>query len=228
MRTSIAACRLPWTSFSGDWAEVAAGRWDAALRERFAAYRSLPGPALATFSHEPVGDGDPADFVAAWRRILDLAAADGTGQVSLVPIMNGYVWGRWAAWSDGDIAEYLPADLLTRWPLVGVDVYEGGTLTRPAQPVAERLGSLLGWTDRVGVRLLAIGEAGTHTPAGWEEAWSTIEANADRFMAVSYFNSQRNLRENVEWYLTGAKLDAYQRSLARPSVARLPVAGCPG
>lgn len=112
MRESMDQGRLPWTSFSGDWADVASGRWDDTLRERFEAYRSLPAPALATFAHEPVGDGDPADFVAAWTRILDLADQVGTGYVSLVPIMNGYVWGTWGSWSDAQISQYLPDELL--------------------------------------------------------------------------------------------------------------------
>ena len=221
MRRSLAEGRLPWTSFSADWKDVAAGRHDDELRARFAGFRALPGPALSTFAHEPVGDGNPADFVAAWTHILDLADEEGTGQVSLVPIMNGYVWGQRVGWTDEQIAEYLPADLLDRWPLVGVDVYHGATRYAPGEPPASRLESVLEWADRQGVPLLAIGEIGVHDPATWRETWATIEDNADRFMAVSYFNSQRNLREGVDWYLRGPTLRAYQESLASPTVAHL-------
>jgi hypothetical protein len=225
MRDSLQAGRLPWTSFSTDWDAVTAGRWDAVLRQRFAGYRSLPGPALATFSHEPVGKGEPAAFTAAWRHILDLADEVGTGQVSLVPIMNGYIWGDWAGWTDDEIAAYLPPDLLARWPLVGVDVYHGATRDSPGQPPSTRLADIVTWADRQGVGLLAIGEIGVHDAEAWTDTWAFVKDNAERFMAVSYFNSTRNVRLGADWYLQGETLEAFQDSLASPTVARLDDSG---
>lgn len=224
MQESLARGRLPWTSFSADWRQVADGAMDAVLRRHFAGYRALPGPGLVTFSHEPVGKGDPQDFVAAWRHILDLADREGTGSVSLVPVMNGFVWGPWADWSDAQIAAYLPPDLLARWPVVGVDVYHGATAASPGATPAEILARVLSWADRSGVELLALGEIGVHDADAWREAWALIERHRDRFVAVSYYNSWVNVRPGVAWYLTGATLEAFRESLASPVVARLATA----
>jgi hypothetical protein len=221
MRASLARGRLPWTSFSGNWREVAAGEWDEVLRRRFAAYRELGAPALVTFAHEPIGDGDPQDFVAAWRHLLDLADAEGTGQVSLVPIMNGYVWGTWAEWPDWRIRRWLPDDLLQRWPMVGVDIYHGATVDDPGQPPAERMEELLAWADRNGVALLGIGETGVHDAQSWQDTWAFVESHSDRFMAVSYFNSRRNVRPGAAWYLDEETLAEFRGSLLSPVVARL-------
>lgn len=225
MRASLARGRLPWTSYSADWREVARGKWDTVLSQHFAGYRALPGPGLATFAHEPIGKGDPKDFVAAWRHILDLADREGTGSVSLVPVMNGYVWGPWADWSDAQIDAYLPADLLARWPMVGVDVYHGATAASPGATPAEVLGNVVSWADRAGVDLLAIGEIGVHDPDAWTQVWSFIERHRHRFVAVSYYNSHVNVRPGVQWYLSGATLAAFQESLTSPFVARLEPSG---
>jgi hypothetical protein len=224
MRESMELGRLPWTSFKADWHEVASGQWDEHLIRRFDGYRALPGPALATFSHEPVGDGDPAMFVAAWRHILDVAGRQGgTGPVTLVPVMNGYVWSDWASWSDARIAQYLPPDLLDRWPVVGVDVYHGGPQNQPGQPPNELLKGILAWADRNDVQLLSIGEIGVHDAAAWNGAWSFVERHRDRFMAVAYFNSEVNVEPGRHWRLEGDVLAAFRESLRSPSVARLHV-----
>lgn len=221
MRTSLARGRLPWTSYSANWREVASGKWDAVLREHFAGYRSLPGPGLVTFAHEPTGKGDPKDFVAAWHHLLDLADREGTGSVTLLPVMNGYVWGPWADWSDEQIEAYLPADLLARWPVVGLDIYHGATAESPGARPAQVLANVVSWADRTGVELLAIGEIGVHDADAWREVWSFMERHRDRFVAVSYYNSHVNVRPGVEWYLSGETLDAFRESLASPFVARL-------
>ncbi len=228
IKQSTEACRLSWTSFKADWKAVAAGQVDDQLRARFAAYRSLDAPALATFAHEPVNDGAPEDFVAAWTHILDLADDVGTGQVSLVPIMNGFVWSSTrVGYSDQQIDDYLPASLLERWPMVGADVYDGqGRPGTPGLSVRDRLHAMLAWADRHDVEVLGIGETGVREASNWSDAWAFIEDNADRFMAVSYFNSGRNVRAGDEWYLKDDKLVAFQESLDSPTVAE--PAGCAG
>jgi hypothetical protein len=221
MQRSLERGRLPWTSFSADWRAVADGVYDDVLRRHFAGYRRLDGPALVTFAHEPIGKGRPEDFANAWRHILDLADEVGTGQVTLLPVMNGYVWGPWASWSDEEISAYLPPDLLARWPMIGVDVYHGATRSTPGATPAEVLDNVLAWADRNGVALLSIGELGVHDAQTWDETWAFIEQHSTRFMAVSYYNSKVNVRPGVEWYLSGDTLEAFRESLASPVVAHL-------
>lgn len=62
------------------WASIAQGREDAAIRAQAAGVRSLNGPVMIAFNHEPEVDrneGTPADFVAAWRHFVDVFRAEG-------------------------------------------------------------------------------------------------------------------------------------------------------
>lgn len=217
-QTAWARGSLPWGSFSG------LNFTDADFERRVLEYQTWSQPALITWAHEPVGDMTYDHYTRTWRRLLDVAdRLGGTGQVTLCPIMNGFPWGAHDTWTDTEIAEWFPQDLLERWKLLGMDVYHGGTLSDPKDGPANRVGRILKWAERARYAgLFGFGETGTHTADEWVSTWSVIVASK-RFMTVAWFNSTRNNRPGVNWYLADGepRTREFLKSLASSDCAWL-------
>jgi hypothetical protein len=102
---------LSWTtSLNGQtivtWPDVAAGRYDATIDARAADLKAYGAPLFFVFHHEPEGEGDPQDYIAAYRHIHDRFVADGVTNVSYAWILMDYTFriGFSAAdlWYPGD------------------------------------------------------------------------------------------------------------------------------
>jgi hypothetical protein len=69
------------------WADIASGAWDDWIRARAAAVRAFGRPMYLSFNHEPENDasyGTPAEFVAAYRHVVDVFRAAGVSNVAFV------------------------------------------------------------------------------------------------------------------------------------------------
>lgn len=113
-----------WEPFSTSIAKIASGASDSYINQFAAAVRTLNVPIVLSFGHEFNGTWYPwgttgttaAQFVAAWRHIHDLFAAQGATNV---------IW----VWDPNDIfpvpnvqlAQYYPGDSYVDW--VGVTGY---------------------------------------------------------------------------------------------------------
>ena len=88
---SLSAGRIPIISWNAKtianvaikWADIARGAHDSLINTRADAVKALGKPVMMVFNHEPENDigttkrGTPADFVAAWRRIVTMFRARG-------------------------------------------------------------------------------------------------------------------------------------------------------
>jgi hypothetical protein len=172
--SELAAGRLAWISFKENpysWAQIAAGDADDVLAAKAAAYRGVSGPGLITFHHEPSGDGTPAEYVAAWQRILDVwQAAGGTGQITPTPILNGFFLGyphSGRGYTDDEMAEWLPDSLIARFRVIGYDGYDAGSYGNIGIPLVKVVRRWREWLLRRQAviadgqrRYLALGETG--------------------------------------------------------------------
>lgn len=119
---------LNWSSRQQDksgakWADIAAGRYDALIRERAAAIKALDVPVFLSFTHEPnqlVGDGrnasgHPPDYVRAWRHVVSMFNQAGATNVSWVWVQMAFTFRQ------GQADQFYPGDDIIDW--VGVDGY---------------------------------------------------------------------------------------------------------
>ncbi|MFO0742929.1 MAG: hypothetical protein U0270_44045 [Labilithrix sp.] len=166
--------RLAWSSFKEQpytWKQIADGAADDTLKAKAVAFQAAKGPGLVTFHHEPSGDGTPAEYVAAWNRILDVwRDAGGTGPITPAPILNGFFQSfpnGGSGYTDLQMAEWIPDTLLARFRVIGFDGYDGGDYTSPGIPVARTVRKWHEWLLRRQAviadgkrRYLALGEVG--------------------------------------------------------------------
>ena len=73
-KTDLAAGRLPWISFKlpYGWADMAAGKGDAWIRDLATKLSKLNGPVWLAFHHEPEGDGDIKQWTAMQARLAPI------------------------------------------------------------------------------------------------------------------------------------------------------------
>jgi hypothetical protein len=86
------------------WASVAAGRQDAKIDAVATEFKELGVPAFFAFHHEPEGEGDAADYVAAYQHVHDRFQAVGATNVSFAEILMAYTFRQGTAeqWYAGD------------------------------------------------------------------------------------------------------------------------------
>jgi hypothetical protein len=119
--------RIPLISWKGtNLADIASGSYDVMIRERARAVKNLGFPIFVRWAHEmnaewyPWGN-QPANYVAAWRRIHTIFDDEGATNVA-------WVWapsipkGNWDA--------YYPGDSYVDW--IGADSYNWGTCKTPS------------------------------------------------------------------------------------------------
>ena len=125
-----------------DTSAIAAGRYDAMVRQRALALKALGKPVLLRWRWEmdrpnlQAEIGSPEGYVAAWRHLRSVFAAAGARNVGWVwcPLAGGFDTGRAPA--------YYPGDAQVDW--LCADVYAGD----PSVPFRRIADSFLGWAAR--------------------------------------------------------------------------------
>ena len=101
------------------WAQVARGDGDAELIARADAVRAWGRPLYLSFHHEPEDDtatyGTAADFVAAFRHVVDVFRAEGATNAAWAWTMMGW------SFQNGTAASFYPGDAYVDF--VAVDAY---------------------------------------------------------------------------------------------------------
>jgi hypothetical protein len=214
-QSELAAGRMPILSFklpNDDWAGAAAGKYDTSLRNLAARLDDLPGRVFVAIHHEPANDGTPNAYAAMQRRVLPILSPP--ANVDAGVIVNGYWWSAMAAgYTDAEIAQWLPSDVLRGAEVVGADTYQGGTSASPGEDASAKIRRLSQWAGRVGVSRLGIGEYNGLTATAIKTAGDAILADP-RFVFAAVFNSAENNRSGVNWQLSGDRLTAFKRTVA--------------
>ena len=104
------------------WSEIAGGSQDQWIRRRATALSDFRAPIYLTFHHEPENDlsryGTPADYAAAFERIVTLFEEEGVSNVAFVWTMMSWTFDPD---SGRDPMAYYPGDGYV--DLIGVDGY---------------------------------------------------------------------------------------------------------
>jgi hypothetical protein len=78
------------------WRDIAAGKWDSSLKAQAQGFAALKTPVVVSFEHEVDNPsklgvrGTAAEFVAAWRHIVDVYRANGANNVQWAWVVMGY------------------------------------------------------------------------------------------------------------------------------------------
>ncbi|MEO8704413.1 MAG: hypothetical protein ABI867_30450 [Kofleriaceae bacterium] len=211
----LAAGRMPIISFKvpgDDWAGAATGRYDAQLHRIADALDALPGRVFVAVHHEPSDNGTPAAYAAMQRHVLPILGAP--SNVLAGVIVNGFWWSEKSqGLTDAEIAQWIPADVLALSEVVAADTYQGGTTAKPGENAGVKIKRMSAWATRVGVSQLGIGEYNGLDASAITAAGDAVLADR-RFVFASCFNSNENNRPEVNWLLTGARLDAFKATVA--------------
>ncbi|GBC87758.1 Endoglucanase H [bacterium HR12] len=112
------AGRIPFLSWNArrsngtvvPWSRIASGAEDAWISARADAFRTFARPVYLSFHHEPENDvptfGQPSDYVAAFRRIVDIFRARNATNVTFVWTMMAWSFERQASVA----SQYYPGD----------------------------------------------------------------------------------------------------------------------
>ena len=187
------------------WADIAAGRQDAAIITAAKQLKALGTPVMLAFQHEPENDTNgttdtAASYVGAWRRVVTVFRSQGVSNVSFVWIMMASTFS-----STGAADAFYPGDSYIDW--VAADGYnwaynqeifasfyawgslhskplmvaEAGTMDDPNDPTrkAQWFGNIAptiqNWPN---IKTLVYFNAGPATGNGWRYDYTTPDLTA--------------------------------------------------
>ncbi len=224
-QADAAAGRYPFVSWkpmtSGGqvitWPAIAAGEQDAHIRSVARSMRDFGHPMFAVFHHEPYdesleGWGTPADYIAAYRRVVTLAREEGATNVAWVMVLTSwdYHQGRGDVFYPGpDVIDWIAADPYNYFPRdgdwdslhdVAAAFYEWGSTTGKPLMLAEwgsaedpgTPGRKAQWLDEA-----------TATLAGWPNVRAAV-----------YFNNLHTYDWRID--TSPSALDAFRRLAHHP------------
>lgn len=207
-----AAGQLPVISYKvgGDVAGAVAGRFNDVARKAAAALASYRKPTAVTFWHEPHGDMDPSEYVAA---SLQLLPAFKRGKLRVGPLLNGWLLDR----QESVFASYTSDELFALWDWFGLDTYESGSMEEPgdSKPASRVKAARRFLRARGQQHALGIGEyngySGTTIAAAGEALITTRDV---------WFGCMWNSNGSGKGYvLEGERLEAFQATVTDPRTA---------
>lgn len=195
---------------------IAAGRYDALIRQRARAVKALGKPVLIAFRWEMDRPNlrsqvrSAADYVAAWKRTRKIFAEVGATDV-------GWVWAPTAKGiAEGYAQQFYPGDGEVDW--IGVDAYTGPQL----RPFATVLQPFTRFADGHPGKPLMVAEFGLADRDGKRPAWLAAAQkyvrSQPRIKAVLYFNGNTQQRAQAQLALQPSRTGraAFHAWLADP------------
>jgi Glycosyl hydrolase family 26/PASTA domain len=203
--------------------DIASGRLDGYIRQYARDLKSFGGPVLIrlfggefngswSYGQSPRANPNltPPDFVAAWRRVVDIFRQVGAANVSFAWIPNDYPPTP-VNWVDPDIASYYPGDTYVDW--IGADAYDVGppSWLDPVYAFATTHSKpffLAEW----GVRHDGTGLTPTQEQAWLGAMFDYFESHTD-IKAINYFNYNARPNFGIPWdpshavYLYGGQVN---------------------
>lgn len=206
-RWNLAVGRIPLISWNGRGPttdQIAAGRFDDMIRLRARATKALGQPVLIRWFWEMDGNkkaeyaGTPAEYIAAWQRIVRTFRAEGADNVSWVWCPNA------SAFNDGEAQEFYPGDEFVDWTCAdGYNWAPGkGDDYRSFKDI---FGGFYGWAA-LHDKPIMVGEFGVQErnpgeKAEWiNEARETIKTDFPLLRAIVYFSSNKDF----DWRITSS------------------------
>jgi hypothetical protein len=125
------------------WASIGAGDQDAAIGRQADGLRALGSRVILIFHHEAdiaVGYGTPADYVAAFRRIVSVFRAHGAANVEFATAFVGTTFAGTTfsgttfsgTTASSTAAQWYPGDDVVDW--IGADIYNFGSCVPGQSP----------------------------------------------------------------------------------------------
>lgn len=219
--TPLVSWQLYKSGYGGETislADIAAGRYDASLKEAADEAKAMPfGEILLRFGHEMNGDwygwsGDPANFVAAWRHVVDVIRSAGATNVK-------FVWSANVDNGSYPFAAYFPGDDYVDY--VGLDGYNWGTAgvgVNKWQSLEQVFASSYAQLTTISTKPVIVTEISSSEIGGDKAAWiregllKTIPQKMPRVQAVVWFD--RNQEEDWRIDSSEASLQAYREVVA--------------
>jgi len=191
----VASGRIPMVTWgASDTIALRNGSQDPWLRAQARRLRDFGHPIFLRFYHEMDGDyrkpivHTPADFVAAWRHVHDLFAAEGADNVV-------WVWCTTAwKWQISDPSVYYPGAAYVDW--VAADGYnwypaKPGSKWRTFKQVFQRFYT---WSLTTGKPVMAAEYGVIEDTPGRKAQWlrdvaATVKTDMTAFQAIVYFDT---------------------------------------
>jgi beta-mannanase len=221
-RWNLAAGRIPMISWNGRGPttdQIAAGRFDAMIKQRARATKALGRPVLIRWFWEMDGNkkaeyaGTPAEYIAAWRHIVGMFRAEGTDNVSWVWCPNA------SAFNDGAAQKFYPGDEFVDWTCADGYNWAPGRGGDDYRSFKEIFGGFYGWAA-LHDKPIMVGEFGVQErnpgeKARWiTEARESIKTDFPLMRAIVYFSSNKD----YDWRITtsDSSVEAFRQLVHDP------------
>jgi hypothetical protein len=227
-RWDLESGRLPLISWNGkdiQSSEIAAGGQDRLIKERARSVKALGQTVLIRWFWEMDGNkkrewaGTPADYVAAWRRIVDIFRSEGATNVEWVWCPNA------SAFNDGEAQPFYPGDEYVDWVCADGYNWAPGRVGDEWRSFRDIFSGFYAWASLKNKKIM-VGEFGVQERSGdekarWvEDAKTTIKTEFPRIKAVVYFNTDGD----YDWRMnTSASAYRAFKDMARDPWFNLPV-----
>ena len=220
--------RLPMISWNGRdaySADIAAGRYDPLIMDRAHRVKDLGAPVLIRWFWEMDGNkkkewaGEPSDYVAAWRHIVDIFRAEGADNVSWVWCPNA------SAFKDGEAQAFYPGDEYVDWICGDGYNWAPGREGDDWRSFATIFQAFYDWAVTKDKPIM-VGEYGVQERApGEKAAWiadvqAVLRTQFPRIKALVYFNAN----QDYDWRMdtSPASYDAFKAMANDPWFAAVP------
>lgn len=225
----------PWKFSETDWdqpqyrlSDIAAGKHDIYIRAWLSEARDLGGPIMVRFAHEMNGEwypwgrhvNTPADYVAAWRHIVDLSRQLGVNNIT-------WIWSPNEVRETDNLDEYYPGSDYVDW--VGISGFNWGGLERwqPWRSFNDIFGLTLSRVKKYGkpIVIAEIGSIENPRPGGqsradWiSETFAQAKASDPPIAMLIWFNAPfTSNKKTYDWEINGSppSIKAMRDGLADP------------
>jgi len=196
-RWDLKSGRLPLISWNGKdvrSSEIAAGDHDSLIVDRALRVKALGHPVLIRWFWEMDGNkkrewaGAPADYIAAWRHIVDVFRARGATNVQWVWCPNASAFG------DGEAQAFYPGEEYVDWVCADGYNWAPGRVEDDWRSFEDIFASFYAWASQQNKKIM-VGEFGVQERSGddkarWvEDARTTLKTKFPLIKAVVYFNA---------------------------------------
>ena len=221
-RWDLQAGRIPMISWNGKGVTtetIAAGRYDALIKQRARATKALGQPVLIRWFWEMDGNkkaefaGTPEEYIAAWQHIVVIFRNEGADNVSWVWCPNA------SAFNDGEAQKFYPGADFVGWTCADGYNWAPGRAGDEYRSFKDIFGGFYGWAVLQNKPIM-VGEFGVQErnpgdKAQWiTDAREAIRSDFPLLRAVVYFNSNKD----YDWRLStsDSAVDAFRQMANDP------------
>jgi hypothetical protein len=199
-RWDLQSGRIPMISWNGKpvtTTTIAAGQYDALIKQRARATKALGQPVLIRWFWEMDGNkkaefaGTPEEYIAAWQHIVTVFRREGADNVSWVWCPNA------SAFNDGEAQKFYPGDDFVDWTCADGYNWAPGRAGDEYRSFKDIFGGFYGWAALQNKPIM-VGEFGVQErnpgdKAQWiTDARESIKTDFPLLRALVYFNANKD------------------------------------